>query len=153
MPTRLTTIHGEDQVSPQGQVRPYVTKISCFNRRTNHVRYLRQSVTLTGLQTPTFEKILNTIAEIHTLFGRSVGMSKLEECGGITSYKGMPAVELSNRYFTPRNSTTGGDEIPLSADIDPHGYLSDAAGTGLFHSEENTVSYFERHITNGDDYK
>lgn len=114
---------------------------------------MRQSVSITGLQSSIFEKIIHTIAEIHAIFSRAVGMEKLEECQMITSYKGKSALQLSNRYFTPRTNMMEGDELILSADIDPHGYLANAAGTALCYTGENVVQYFERQGSNNDDYK
>jgi hypothetical protein len=114
---------------------------------------LKQSVSITGLQSSTFDKIIHTVAEIHAVFSRAVGFEKLEECRIITSYKGMPALELSNRYFTPRKDMAQGGELVLSVDIDPYGYLAKAAGTALCHTEENAVLYFERQGSNDDNYK
>ena len=114
---------------------------------------MRQGVTITGLQSSTFKKIIHTVAEVHALFSRAVGIDKLEECQMITAYKGMSALELSNRYFTPRKNMVEDDELILSADIDPYGYLAKAAGTTLCYTEENAVLYFERQGTNEDDYK
>ena len=65
----------------------------------------------------------------------------------------MSALELSNRYFTPRKDMEEDDELVLSADIDPYGYLSQAAGTGLCYTEENAVLYFERQGSTDDEYK
>lgn len=87
------------------------------------------------------------------MFDRAVGAKKIEECQIITSYKGMSALELSNRYFTPRKDIAEGDELVLSADIDPYGYLANAAGTALCYTEENAVQYFERQGSNDDNYR
>jgi hypothetical protein len=114
---------------------------------------LRQSVSITGLQSSIFEKIIHTVAEIHIAFSRAVGTENLEECQIITSYKEMSALELSNRYFTPHEDIAEGDELTLSADVDPYGYLANAAGTTLCHTEENAVLYFERQGSNDDNYK
>ena len=64
----------------------------------------------------------------------------------------MSALELSNRYFTPRKDMAEGGELVLSTDIDPYGYLAKAAGTALCYTEENAVLYFERQGSNDDDY-
>ena len=114
---------------------------------------MRQGVTITGLQSFTFNKNIYTVAEVHALFSRAVGVDKLEECQVITAYKGMSALELSNRYFTPRKNMVEDDELILSADIDPYGYLAKAAGTTLCYTEENAVLYFKQQGTNEDDYK
>jgi hypothetical protein len=65
----------------------------------------------------------------------------------------MSALELSNRYFTPRKDIAEGGELVLSADIDPYGYLAKAAGTALCYTEENAVLYFERQGSNDDNYR
>ena len=65
----------------------------------------------------------------------------------------MSALELSNRYFTPRKDIAEDNELILSADIDPYGYLANAAGTTLCYTEENAVQYFERQGTTDDNYK
>ena len=114
---------------------------------------MRQSISITGLQSSTFNKIIRTVAEVHAVFSRAVGNEKLEECRIITSYRGMSALELSNRYFTPRKDMAEGGELILSTDIDPYGYLVKAAGTALCYTEENAVLYFERQGSNDDDYK
>jgi hypothetical protein len=108
---------------------------------------------ITGLQSSTFDKVVHTVAEIHAIFGRAVGAEKLEECQILTSYKGMSALDLSNRYFTPRKDIAEGDDLVLSADIDPYGYLAKAAGTVLCYTEENAVQYFERQGSNDDNYR
>ena len=65
----------------------------------------------------------------------------------------MSALELSNRYFTPRKDIAEDNKLILSADIDPYGYLANAAGTTLCYTEENAVQYFERQGTTDDNYK
>jgi hypothetical protein len=129
-------------------------KVTHYSSNNGIVKYLRQSVTITGLQSSTFNKIIRTVAEIHAVFSRAVGTEKLEECQIITSYKRMSALDLSNRYFTPRQDVAEGDELFLSADIDPYGYLASAArAAALCHTEENAVQYFERQGSNDDNYK
>ena len=114
---------------------------------------MQQSVSITGLHSLTFDKVVHTVAEIHAVFSRAVGTEKLEECQIITSYKGMSALELSNCYFTPRKDMAQGGELALSVDIDPYGHLAKAAGTALCYTEENAVLYFEQQGSNDDDYK
>ena len=46
-----------------------------------------------------------------------------------------------------------GGELILSTNIDPYGYLANAAGTALCYTEENAVLYFERQGSNDNDYK
>ena len=81
------------------------------NLNSGAAKYLRQGVTITGLQSFTFNKNIYTVAEVHALFSRAVGVDKLEECQVITAYKGMSALELSNRYFTPCKNMVEDDEL------------------------------------------
>ena len=116
-------------------------------------KYLRQSVSITGLQSSIFDKIIQTVTEIHAVLGRTVGIENFEECQIITSYKGMSALQLSNRYFTPREDMAEENQLVLSTDIDPFGYLAKAAGMTLCYTDENAVQYFERQGTNNDNYR
>ena len=44
-----------------------------------HVKYLHQSLTLTGFNTPTFQSVSENIAAVHDLFSRFVGKELLQE--------------------------------------------------------------------------
>ena len=94
------------------------------------------------------------IAEVHALFGRVVGNDRLQACAIYTTFDGAAAVEMSNRYFTPKNEVPdAGAAIVLSEDVDPLGSLSRAAGTGYLHTADNQVYYFERQMKNKDDHR
>ena len=80
---------------------------------------MQQTIVITGLQSSTFSKIIPTIAKVHVVFSHAVGAERLEECQIITSYRGMSALELSNRYFTSHKRMAEGSELVLSTDIDP----------------------------------
>ena len=108
---------------------------------------------ITGLQSSTFSKIIPTIAKIHAVFSCAVGAERLEECQIIMSYRGMSALELSNRYFTSHKKMAEGSELVLSTDIDPYGYLVHVVGTTLCYTKENAVLYFERQGSNDNNYK
>lgn len=108
---------------------------------------------MAGLDTPTFGKALNAIADVHTSLGRAVGIHNMQECGMVGVVHNMRVIELSNRYLKPRSSTSAEDEVKLSSAIDPYGYLASAASSlGLYHSEENVVQYYEREGVD-DDYQ
>ena len=67
-----------------------------------HTQFLRQSVTLVGLHMPTFIRVIENIAEIHALFGRSIGHQNLQECGIISMCQGATqnyAGILACRFF------------------------------------------------------
>ncbi|KAJ3493814.1 hypothetical protein NLJ89_g10931 [Agrocybe chaxingu] len=160
---RLTTENAEDAsgreevvATMQGilfkkDLPPFTNKIS---QRGAYARYLRQSVTLVGFDTPSFNSAVHAITQIHGLFARSVGTENLEQCGMVSHSEDHSCVETSNRYFTPKKDVTSCTSIQFSPDVDPHGYLAEAAGPNLFHGEDNEVYYYERTIDrSGKDYK
>jgi len=126
-----------------------------FRATSPHIKHLRQSLTLTGLNAPTFQKVSENIAAIHELCGRFIGKDSLQDLTAIGGFEEYLAIEMSNRYFTPRRQETlGVIEIPFSADVDPHGLLAKGAGTAFIHTEDNEVYYYERAFKeNGEDYR
>jgi len=120
-----------------------------------HVRHLRQSLTLTGFNTSTFQSVSENIAAVHELFGRFIGKNSLQPLSCVSGFGEYVSIDMSNRYFTPRrDETLGATEIPFTPDVDPHGFLGKAAGSGLFHSDENVVHYYERVFKDNDeDYR
>ena len=94
------------------------------------------------------------IAEVHALFGRIVGTDRLQACSIYTTFDGSAAVEMLNRYFTPKNEVADAAAgIMLGDEIDPHGHLSRAAGAGYIHTADNQVFYFERQVKSEDDHR
>ena len=74
-----------------------------------------------------------------------MGKDSVQDLTVISQFEDYLAIETSNRYFTPRRQgTLGVKEISFSTDVDPHGFLANAAGNGLFHSEDNEVQYYEK---------
>lgn len=101
-----------------------------------------------------FDAVGTNIAEVHALFGRIVGADRLQGCSMYTTFDGTTAVEMSNRYFTPKSEAPDAAAgIVLGEDIDPHGNLRRAAGTGYIHTEENQVCYYERQVKGEDDHR
>ena len=110
-----------------------------------HVRHLRQSLTLTGFNTSTFQSVSENIATVHELFGHFIGKDSLQPLTYISGFGEYVSINMANRYFTPRwAETLGATEIPFSTNVDPHGFLGKAAGSGLFHSDKNVVHCYER---------
>ncbi len=107
------------------------------------IKYLRQSISLTGLGTPHFESSIKAILDIYALFSRSVPREKLQQCSFIDRYGTYSGIEMSNRYFSPKKDFPTSKSVPFSSDIDPKGILTRAAGTNFIHAEQNVVSYYE----------
>ncbi|KAF8802170.1 hypothetical protein BYT27DRAFT_7215577 [Phlegmacium glaucopus] len=60
---------------------------------------------------------------------------------------------MSNRYFTPKSEAPNAVGIVLADDVDPHGNLTRAAGSGYIHTEDNQVYYFKRQVKSEDDHR
>ena len=120
-----------------------------------HVRHLHQSLTLTGSNALTFQSVSENIAAVHDLFSCFVSKELLQELTATGIFGEYVSINMSNCYFTPhQQKTLGTTEIPFSTDVDPHGFLTKAAGTSLVHTDENTVHYYERVLKdNGKDYR
>lgn len=109
-------------------------------RHRNAVKYMRQSVRITGLDQPIFSKMIEAIAGVQNLFARQVDKNNIIEWAPST-YTSYQAIEVYNRYFTYRNDDPRGPSVPLGRQVDPTGKLAAMAGNDLFHSEDNIVLY------------
>jgi hypothetical protein len=112
-------------------------------RPNGKAKYLRQSATLTAFGNPVFEKPIENIAAIYAIFKRAVG-DNISESAAYSMYKEYPAIDVANRYFTHRGGADSEEIRPLTAEVDPNGYLAKAAGSTYVHTEENKVYYFEK---------
>ncbi|TFK60330.1 hypothetical protein BDN72DRAFT_905057 [Pluteus cervinus] len=113
-----------------------------------------QSVTLSGLGTPTFEESLSALTEMYTVFcrqfpeGRVLPLPTAESCIGIGG-----SLTFSNRHFTKRAEGPHMKAIPFSSLVDPKKYLTRMLSSTLIHTEENEVQYFTRYSDMGQNYK
>jgi hypothetical protein len=118
-------------------------KVSLLPRPSGKVKYLRQSATLTAIGNPVFNKPIESIAAIFAIFKRAVG-DRLSESPVHSTYEDFPAIDVANRYFTPRSGADSKEIQSLTTEVDPNGYLAKAAGATYVHTEENKVYYFEK---------
>ena len=112
------------------------------NRQPNRRPYLRQSVMLTGLSLPKFNDAILSMHAIEDLFRRQAIDGKMEVWFPST-FQGHPAIDIGNRYFTPRQHALQERHIYFSSIIDPENILSDAMGEEYVHTEDNKVEYYE----------
>jgi hypothetical protein len=114
-----------------------------MRRPSKKVKYLRQSATVTAFGHSIYDVLIANIAIIHSIFKRAVGDCLAEE--GINSmFEEWPAIDVANRYFTPKAVARTEDIRPIGINIDPFGYLSKAASSSFVHTEDNKVYYFQR---------
>jgi hypothetical protein len=118
-------------------------------RDTQKAIHLRQGVKLTGLDTETFGRAIDSIVLIHTIFSRQF-KEGLWETWQPSAFGGGRAIDMSNRYFTSRRRDTQAASIPFHKDVDPEGILSEIAGADLIHCEENRVLYYEFFASEGE---
>ena len=111
---------------------------------SNQIRYLRQSVTLTGLGTANFDSAIKSLIDIYAFFSRFVPMEKLQPNTIMDQYGEHPSIESYNRYFSLRKDLPHAKAVPFGNDIDPKGILTHAAGTTYIHADINVVRYYER---------
>lgn len=112
-------------------------------RPNGKVKYLRQSATLTAFGNPVFDKPIENIAAIHAIFKRAVG-DNMSENAVYSMYEDSLAIDVANRYFTPKVGADCQEIQPVTAEVDPNGYLAKVAGSTYVHTEENKVYYFEK---------
>ncbi|TFK59912.1 hypothetical protein BDN72DRAFT_780099, partial [Pluteus cervinus] len=111
----------------------------------NKYVYLQQSVTLTGLGTPMFEKSVQALAEIATVFNRQFPEGQMIPWHSSPScLADGQSIVFSNRYFTRRKDGPLMKPVPFDQDVDPRGFLSRATNSQIIHTEENKVKYFRR---------
>jgi hypothetical protein len=126
-----------------------LTNLNASDRATSkRVKYLRQRASITGMGNATFDRAAVNLARIHAIFKRSIG-NQLEEDPAYSHFKGYRALDTSNRYFTPRDDRSDNDSVPLGIDVDPHGFLLQAAGSAYVHTADNKVCYYEKCMSKG----
>lgn len=92
-----------------------------------------------------FEHAVETAHHIHELLQRSFPEGKVDRWTA-GNFRGYSALDISNRYFTPRKDAPGVEHIPFENDVGPNGILESIANSGYAHSEENIVRYFTRQV-------
>ncbi|KAF8239821.1 hypothetical protein L208DRAFT_1236059 [Tricholoma matsutake] len=104
--------------------------------------YLRQSVTVSGLDTPFFDKVVAAVSEIYGVFDHVftqgvLGSWVLTESHGLS-------LEASNRYFMPAKPGLCLESVPFQENVDPSGLLAEmltSLGARCMHAEDNEVEY------------
>ncbi|KAM6493896.1 hypothetical protein JOM56_010257 [Amanita muscaria] len=115
-----------------------------YRNISKQVKYLRQSISLTGLGAPHFEASMKGLTNIFVLFSRFVPADKLQACSMMGKFGEHASMDSGNRYFTAKKDNPTERNIPFSTDVDPNRILERAAGSGYIHSEHNIVRYYER---------
>jgi hypothetical protein len=83
--------------------------------------------------------------EIYSHFHRQFPAGKLEGWS-VGTHAGHHALDVSNRYFTPKRDAPQMVHIPFTNAVDPHGILEEMAKSNYIHGEENIVRYYNCHV-------
>lgn len=54
------------------------------------------------------------------------------------------AIDIANRYFTPRHDHSNEERLDFDPSVDPNGILQRLMGEDLIHLAENRVEYYEQ---------
>ena len=104
-------------------------------------KFLRQSLTITGAGTPTFMDMIKSSHEIYQLFHRQFVEGTLQPLSS-TNHAAHIALDMTNRYFTPKRDAPGTPHLPFTNAVDPYGILEKMVGSDYVHAEESEVYYY-----------
>lgn len=110
-------------------------------RTVDELLKLKQSVSLTGLSTATFEANMYGLIEAHSLFASRLPDGSVEP-PMLSTFTGRSRIDLATRYFTPIQFERTSERQKFEKGVDPKGWLEKEAGDALFHCSDNVVKYF-----------
>jgi hypothetical protein len=115
--------------------------------------FLKQAVTITGLDTHKFKCSLEGVLLIQSIFAKGVGENMIIPWKP-GYYQGQPTMDLANRYFNNAMSTGIEEQVPFHPLVDSNDVLSKIAEEGHFvHTADNEVRYLARVQQVGGEYK
>jgi hypothetical protein len=106
---------------------------------------LRQGLSITGLGSLTFDEAVESAYGLYHRFERQFTEGSLEKWTKST-YQGHSALDISNRYLTPKRDAPAAEHIPFPTSVDPQGILEEMAKSDYVHSEDNEVYYYSYNI-------
>ena len=111
---------------------------------TRQRSFLRQAVTISGLGCQQFHDAVQAIHEIHQQFSCTFDLGSIDNWSP-NRFEDHSAIDMSNRFFTPRLHTTTDQIITFSEDVDPDNILNRAMTQDdkFTHTTDNEVYYYE----------
>jgi len=97
---------------------------------------------LSGLSLPKFNDAIVSMRAIEDIFQQQAADRNIEAWVP-SAFQGHPSIDVSNRYFTPRQHALQAPHISFSPAIDPDNILAEAMGEEFVHTEDNEVEYYE----------
>ncbi|KAH6907176.1 hypothetical protein BKA70DRAFT_1428145 [Coprinopsis sp. MPI-PUGE-AT-0042] len=120
------------------------------NAAKSKARYLKQGVSLTGFNVPSFSTAVEKIGMVYAEFSRNVGEFDLAPLSLVTLGHEGPSIDVANRYFTSRKDDPYGKALEFGTGIDPSGILTSCLGQDLLYGEDNVVEYYQRTLNKED---
>lgn len=119
------------------------TTKSHYNRPLSQVGFLRQSIQITGLGTPSFSKAIKAIHEVDRRLSLQEAADSVQPWSP-SQFDTFPSIDIGNRYFTHRSDAYLHDIVDFSPDVDPNGILRRSGQNRYVHCTDNEVKYFRR---------
>ncbi|KAJ8494495.1 hypothetical protein ONZ45_g13209 [Pleurotus djamor] len=110
--------------------------------------HLRQSVSLTGFNTPNFLAALSQIQSLSKLASRNYKEGSFDTPKPEVRL-GHRVINASTRYLTSLAVDYSSQHLPFDHSTDPDGLLESLRGTDFVHSQDNIVSYLFRDLSGG----
>ncbi|KAF8234249.1 hypothetical protein L208DRAFT_1262999, partial [Tricholoma matsutake] len=109
-----------------------------------HIKYLHQSIALSGLGSPTFEQVILAAQEIYGHFDCQFTEEILESWND--SPENLTMLNISNCYLTPLTEAGVQPSILFFKGVDPQNILKNLSrgnsSQAHIHTEDNQVQYF-----------
>lgn len=108
------------------------------------MKYVRQSVTLTGFGGATFDDALEGIVAVQAKLSKSMGQDQLLPWTP-GKYDDSSTISASCRYFTS-NQGHADDSVPIDATIDPYRLMAAVDKNKFKYTKDNVVGYYKRSV-------
>jgi hypothetical protein len=93
------------------------------------------------------------MAQGYAFLARRIPANRLAPNTVIDSFDGVPSLNFSNRYFTPRRNAPATASLDFSREIDPAHILTSMIGETYIHAEENVVKFYQRKQDQDGDFR
>lgn len=104
---------------------------------------MSQQITISGIGCAVFEKAINNLKQIETMYERYFNKGAINSFRTPNSNVGSQLI-LSNRYFSSLNEEPDAESIPFGPGVDPLGQLEKIMQGHLVHTSNNRVYYFKK---------
>lgn len=111
---------------------------------TNKRIHLKQSISISGLGTDTFNDAITSLYLLQTALTAHIPPQSLIPWAP-SFFQDFPSIDISNRYFSKKKDALEAP-IPFGLDVDPHGLLAHLIQGDLAHTSDNEVLYYQRII-------